>query len=379
MKRIAKLGALGKKVLVLGLLGCGLTCELAPRISPPPADRVLWKVNGKGFPLVPSFDSATAFFASEDHHVVAIDKQTGTLRWQSPTDNGPGGVTAGFNTVVAVGDLDIYAFNRSSGARSWSFRATDNDETGTHALATDGNSIYASSYFGRVYSLSSRTGIPAWATQLAGPAGVHTITFDPIVAGGKVFVGLWYGTAPVTGGLAALDSFTGRLLWTHNFTPISSDLGSSCGGGAILAAGLVIASAADGQIYGLDTATGALRWTAPQVPNYPIEDFRALALANGLVIASSSSGTATGLDALTGVAVWTSHVSGASLNNSVAADAEIALFSTSELIAVNSQTGSVIWHTGLGKEGGNFWGYAAIAPDRVLANGLDGFYALKRK
>ena len=60
-------------------------------------------------------------------------------------------------------------------------------------------------------------------------------------------------------------------------------------------------------------------------------------------------------------------------------DAQIALFSTSELIAINSQTGSVLWRTGVGKQGGGFWGYPAVTPDRIFANGLDGFYALKKE
>ena len=384
MRSLVRLFPFSRIVLVLTVSVGALTCESASRLAPPSSDRVLWKVAGRGSPIVPSYDSTTVFFASMDHRIVAIDKHSGTVRWQSPTGNGPGGATAGFNTVVAndvvaVGDVDIYAFNRATGDLAWSFRASDDDETGTHALATDGNVIYASSYFGRVYALNSHTGVSVWVTQLSGPTGVRISTFDPVQAGGEIFVGLWYGTAPVTGGLAALDATTGRLLWTHDFSPIRSDLESFCDGGAIVTNGLVIASAGDGQIYGMDTATGAVRWTAPQVANYPTGDFRALALSGEVAVASSSSGRATGLDVLTGAMVWTSVVSGASLTNHVAADAQVALFSTSELIAIDPQTGSIRWRTGVGKQGGDFWGYAAVTPDRVFANGIDGFYALRKE
>ena len=247
MRQTAKLYAPSRVATVLVMLGGGLTCESASRFAPPPTDRVLWTVTGQGSPIVPSYDSATVFFASMDHRVVAIDKRAGTVRWQSSTGNGPGGATAGFNTVVAgdvvaLGDVDIYAFNRSTGARTWSFHESDNDETGTHALGTDGRMIFASSYFGRVYALNGDTGIPVWVTQLPGPPGVQTTTFDPVEGGGEIFVGLWYGTAPVTGGLAALDAATGRLLWTRNFTPIRPDLESFCDGGAVIADDLVIAA-----------------------------------------------------------------------------------------------------------------------------------------
>ncbi|MDQ2930162.1 MAG: PQQ-like beta-propeller repeat protein [Gemmatimonadota bacterium] len=302
-----------------------------------------------------------------------------------PLDQFPGRRPAGFNSVVAgdvvaVGDLDIFAFNRNTGALAWSFRASDDDETGTHALATGGSTIYASSFFGRVCALNSHTGLPVWVTQLMGPVGVQTTTFDPVQSGGEVSVGLWYGTTPVTGGLAALDAATGHLLWTHDFSPIRSDLEAFCDGGAVVADGVVVAPAADGQIYGLDDAvTGALRWTAPQVANYPVEDFRALGLSNNVVIASSSSGTATGLDVQSGTILWTSLVTGASLANHVAADAQIAVLSSSELIAINPLTGSVLWRTGVGQQGRSFWGYSEVASDRILANGLDGFYALKKE
>jgi outer membrane protein assembly factor BamB len=278
-----------------------------------------------------------------------------------------------------VGDVDVYAFDRSTGARAWSFRASDDDETGTHALGTDGTTIYASSYLGRVYALDGHTGAPAWVTQLPGPPGVRVLTFDPVAAGGKIFVGLWYDTAPVTGGLAALDASTGQLLWTHEFTPIRPELESFCGGGAVAVDGVVVASSADGQIYGLDVATGAQRWVSPQIPNYDLDDLRALALSNGLVIASSSSGRATALDPATGAIRWLKVVSGASLAYQVSADDQLAVFGTNEVLAVDPLSGNVLWHTGDTQQSKKFFGYAAVGPDEVFANGVDGFYALRKR
>jgi outer membrane protein assembly factor BamB len=370
---------------VLVLLGCGLACELASRIAPPPADRVNWRVSGPAFPLVPTFDSATAFFASKDHQVVAIDRRSGKVRWRSSTANGSSAVTAGFNlvaagSIVAVGDVDVYAFDRLTGAPAWSFRASDNDETGTHAIASDGSVVYTSSYFGRVYALDSHTGQPLWVTQVPGPTGVHNMTFDPTVAGGQVFVGLWHDTKPMlSGGVAALDAASGRLLWTREFLPRAGGDDSYCTGGAVVSGGLVIVGSSDGQIYGLDTASGALRWIAPPVPRFAGGDDRALALSNDVVVASSNSGTATGIDVATGTVRWSTQLSGTSLTDHAEADSQMALFTTSELIALDPQSGSILWRTGVGKEGGAFWGYPRISPDAVLANGLDGYYSLIKR
>ena len=87
---------------VLVVMGCGLACEPASRIAAPPADRVHWKISGPAFPLVPTFDSATAFFASENHQVIAIDRRSGKVRWSSSTANGTDGTTAGSRAPIVT-------------------------------------------------------------------------------------------------------------------------------------------------------------------------------------------------------------------------------------------------------------------------------------
>ena len=382
MSHVTPLRTLGKIGCAMILLGSGLSCDFVSRIAAPPRDRVLWKAPGDAFLVAPSYDSTHAFFGSRDHQVVAVDRRTGTVRWRASTGS-PGGTTAGWNTVVAgsvvvIGDVDLFAFDRATGAPAWSYRASDDDETGTHVLSTDGAVIYASSLFGRVYAIDSRTGVPLWIAQLPGPPGVRTTTFDPTIGGGQIFVGLWHDTNPLSGGLAALDAATGRVLWVREFAARRIDLDSYCNGGAVIASGLAIASASDGRIYGLDTAAGVIRWIVPAVARYPTGDSRALALAGHVVLASSNSGLVTGFDAATGAIRWSTQVDGASLSYHVAADSQLAIFSTSEIIAVDPQGGSVLWRTGVGKEGGDFWGLSTITPEAVLTNGLDGFYALKK-
>src|SRR5581483_7833928 len=131
----------------------------------------------------------------------------------------------------------------------------------------------------------------------------------------------------------ALEATTGRILWIHAFTPRRPELDSYSIGGAVLYGSLVIASAADGRVYGLDRTTGEPRWIAPAVAGYPYDDPRGLALAGSTVVVSSMSGTAVGLDAATGTLRWSTQVSGASLSEHVATDGQIALFSTSEVVA----------------------------------------------
>lgn len=285
---------------------------------------------------------------------------SGTLRWEASTGNGPGGATAGDNSVVVedvvvLADVDLYAFDRATGALRWVFRAPDLDETGIDRLGSDSGTVYASSLEGRVYAIEARSGTPRWVTQLPGGAE-RTSTFDPVESHGVVFVGVWHETHPLTGGLAALDAATGHVLWVHDFTPRSPELDSYCPGGAVAFDSLVIASAADGRVYGLERGTGAVRWIAPAVEGFPYNDPRGLALGNRTVVASSLSGIGVGLDAATGAVRWTTPVSGASLVSDIAADGDIAVFAAGEIVTLDVRTGAILWRTGAGKQGGGYYG-----------------------
>ena len=210
---------------------------------------------------------------------------------------GPGGATAGTNTlvvgdVVVIGDVDIYAFDRATGERRWVSQPNDLDETGRDRLSADSVTIFASSLCGRVYAIDAKSGTQRWMAQI--PGGTErTSTFDPTVSKGVVYVGTWHETHPLTGGLAALDAATGQILWIHDFTPRSPELDSYCRSHPVVTESLVIASAADGRIYGLDRATGETRWIAPAVEGYIYNDLRWLELAGSTLIATSMSGMAT--------------------------------------------------------------------------------------
>jgi outer membrane protein assembly factor BamB len=386
MRRSSGLSVVRSSFIALAIIGCSLDSEPGPTL--PPADRVAWRVRGHTGPNLPSFDSTSAFFATKDHMVAAIDKLTGATRWTSPTGSGLQGDNALAGTIVAgdvvvVGDGNSYAFDRATGTPVWSYTADFADATGQNLYATDGATIFTATLLGRVYALDSHTGVPKWITHIPGPDTAHVFAYHAVVGGGQVFTCLSFGGNPVTGGVAALDGATGHVLWVHDFAPRLPDLPSSCTNSPVLVAGLVVASSDDGRIYGLDTATGAQRWFVPAVPRFAGGDSRALAVSKNVVVATSSSGYATGIDAVTGATRWQMLTARdeSSLGVYVAADSLIAIFTTgdSELLALDPQTGEEKWRTGAGDTGGDFWWYASIDAGRVYANGFEAFYALKTR
>jgi outer membrane protein assembly factor BamB len=342
---------------------------------------VAWHVREAGWLIVPAYDSNRVYFGTQDHRVVAVDRVSGAVRWQANTGNTASAVTAGKNllvvgNVVVLGDVDLYAFDRGTGALRWTFRPNDFDAPGGHRFCADSSTIYASSFYGFVYAVDAQSGALRWTAQVPG-GPERTATSDPVVSDGVVFVGVWHETHPLTGGLAALDAASGDVLWVHEFTPVAATHDSYSLGGAAIYGSLVIASAADGRVYGLDRASGDVRWVAPGVDGYPYNDLRGLALAGSTVVLSSWSGTAQGLDAATGAVRWSTPLSLASMSTDVATDGRIALFSTSEVIAVDVATGAIAWRTGtVPGRGGGYFGDPAIDGVRVYANRSDGFVAL---
>jgi PQQ-dependent dehydrogenase (methanol/ethanol family) len=66
---------------------------------------------------------------------------------------------------------------------------------------------------GQTIALDANTGRPAWRAVLADINKGETITMAPLVAHGKVLVGVSGGEFGVRGWLAALDAGTGKLAW----------------------------------------------------------------------------------------------------------------------------------------------------------------------
>ncbi|HEY9449306.1 MAG TPA: PQQ-binding-like beta-propeller repeat protein [Gemmatimonadaceae bacterium] len=358
-----------------------LTCNGAT--EPGQGGRVIWQVAGTGWSITPSHDSSRVFFGTMDHRIIAFDRETGNQLWEASTGVGPGGATAGTNTlvvgdVVVIGDVDIYAFDRATGERRWVFQANDLDETGRDRLSADSATIFASSLYGRVYAIDAKSGTQRWMAQIPGGTD-RTSTFDPTVSNGAVYVGTWHETHPLTGGLAALDAATGEILWIHDFTPRSPELDSYCRSHPVVIESLVIASAADGRVYGLDRATGEPHWVAPAIEGYAYDDLRWLALAKGTVIISSMTGNATGLDPTTGALKWSTYIHGGALLGDIATDGDIAVFGLGEIVALDVGTGAILWRTGEGKQGGGYWGQPSIDGPRVYASRKDGFVALRAR
>jgi outer membrane protein assembly factor BamB len=361
-------------------------CQAATDVSADGIPPMRWQVPGVGWPVTPSVDGTRVYFGSKAHEVVAVDKASGQVAWRRATDV-VGLYTIGYNTtvagsVVALSDLDVYAFDRATGARRWVYSPADGDEPGRGRLASDGARIYAGTLRGRVVALDAESGRELWV-QLA-DTSAETSAFDPAVGGEMVFTGFKrFAPNPPTGGVIAVDRTTGTVLWKREFLAEAPGQGSGCTGDLALSADMLFASAEDGRVYALDRATGAVRWTAPRVhalpPEGPYNDHRPVVLASGILVVGSTNGTIVGLDAATGAQRWRAFNDG-SVSNEITSDGVSAfvVHGGGELVAYDVETGRVRWRTGSTPGvGGDYW--PAPRPDggSLYAPGKHGFSAFR--
>ncbi len=183
--------------------------------------------------------------------LAALDAETGAVRWTQFFDAAPSGppTVSGGLVFVATHDARLWAIETGRGRVRWSLDATPGDAgvISGAAPAINGELVVAPFNSAEVRGLLASSGAGVWATTVAGTragqvyASVNDISADPVVAGGRVYVG------SAAGRMAALDADSGQQLWHAADGAISA---VTVAGGALFAvtdkAELVRLNAADG-------------------------------------------------------------------------------------------------------------------------------------
>jgi eukaryotic-like serine/threonine-protein kinase len=370
------------------VLVAGSSCEnsAAPRTK---GGDIVWHASGEGWGGT-TFDASSAYFVGLNHELVAVDKISGRIRWHGhesdpgPNTNGLSVVIAG--DIVALGDLDIHAFDRATGIHRWDFQPAEGFDPGLYYLETDGQTIFAGSPSGHVYAVEAATGKQRWITAVA--ADGHSGTFSPVLDRGVLFVCLKHFTVPTTsGGVVAMDAATGSVLWSRDLPPNPPYGGAACDLKVVVSGDLVITASDAGKIYALDRTTGDIRWNAPQLsglpPNTggsPDADVRPLVASRGLVVAGSTTGYVTAYDAATGTERWRNTANRGSASYPLSADSEAVYVTHSglQLASFDLTTGALRWLAGDNPGGGEFFPSPVADRDRIYVSGIQGFYALHK-
>lgn len=371
--------ALRRALILIPGVACGLSV-LSPPAHPGSGD-LLWKVAGRSS-AAPALADSNVFFLSARHDVVALDRRSGAMRWRTPTgadtlspEPGQNVVVAGANVVAPDGAL--YAFDRRTGARRWSYRPASGDEPGRFTITTDGETVYAGSARGYAYGVDAATGQARWSTFVAGPAATVA---HPVLTGDLVILTIRRWTNPSTGGVVALDRRTGEIRWVRQFEPSARERGSGSYGRVGVWAERVIASADDGMLYALDRHDGSTVWTAPRPSDLrALNDQRPVAVVGDVVVVGSDRPVLEGYDARTGKRCWTLRSPNGSVRYEMGSDHDrIYLVSLGlQLSAIDPRTGRIIWTRGA-RPIGKFVPFPISDDTVVYVPGTDGLYAFRR-
>ena len=203
------------------------------------------------------------------------------------------------------------------------------------------------------------------------------VTHTPLIDNGRVYFADWGGT------VYAADATTGKVIWKNTVQqPMAMWPWHGFAGTGVLANGLLVEASVEGMAYGIDPANGTVKWqTRFADQNQQAGSISTLLNYNGLVYIGLSSvqeplsemmpdlklnfqGKVVALDAATGKQAWQLDLAKAP-QNGVAMWSSFALdpgmnalfFGTGNnysgeasdlsdaLLAVNAQTGAIIWET----------------------------------
>jgi len=134
---------------------------------------------------------------------------------------------------VAEGSGRVVAFDALTGELAWTHTRAYPDDISTseayprhRGVAIYGDTIYWGTADSFVVALDAETGEKRWETRTADYKDGEGHAHPPLIADGKVFIGMSGGDFAARGSLKALDAETGAILWTFYTIPGREDPGA---------------------------------------------------------------------------------------------------------------------------------------------------------
>ena len=385
------------------------------------------------YAATPVIVNGVVYIQDLDSNVFAVSLATGKVLWTHDYDSpngGPDGVNVTGGVVYAATATAAVALDAATGAQLWSRTLVENDHEGiAMAPGYDNGTVYVSTVpanvttvygaggQGILWALNAKTGAPEWSwnqdQNLWGNPGVnsgaglwYTPSFD---AQGNIYMGI-ANPAPVFGTKAyplgssrpGPDLYTdsvvklspaGKLLWYYQLTPhdlYDWDLQNPPVLTTANGRPVVIAGGKAGIMIELDAQTGKLLWQRPVGGHYGHENDGVLtehatptshdplpanyclepSLYGGMLTQLASNGST----AFAAVNDWALAANPTGFTGSVASQVKALYAAGGEMVAVNQDTGTIIWDTPLPSSP---YGAATVTNDVVFTTTFKGYlYAL---
>jgi outer membrane protein assembly factor BamB len=281
----------------------------------------------------------------------------GSKLWRFATNGPVEAVTVHGGTVYAgTAHNTVFALDAATGRQRWR-RATTRQFN--NQLAATPNAVFvADGSDGGAYALDAATGKQLWNHPTEGVLGLA-------VAGGMVYLGTAVKSA-TAGGVSALATDGGGLLWTEEFGGVANS-----NGGLGLAGNAVYATTAGGEVFAYRASDGTRLW---RIGNHNVEFGAAPVVAGGgrVYVCSDKTPVVYAMQSGTGHAIWQHPLgpaqfpayltlAGGAVFAAVTRDDRLKGPGAGDLIALNAATGRQLWKTGVP-------GAADLGP--TVANGV---------
>jgi alcohol dehydrogenase (cytochrome c) len=385
------------------------------------------------YAATPVIVNGVVYVQDLDSNVYAISLATGKVLWThdyNSANGGPDGVNVTGGVVYAATATAAVALDAATGTQLWSRTLTANDHEGiAMAPGYDNGTVYVSTVpanvttvygaggQGILWALNAKTGAPEWSwnqdQNLWGNPGVnsgaglwYTPSFD---AQGNIYLGIAnpapiFGTTsyPLGSSRPGPNLYTdsvvklspaGKLLWYYQLTPhdlYDWDLQNPPVLTTANGRPVVIDGGKAGIMIELDAQTGKLLWQLPVGGHSGHEDDGVLtehatptshdplpakyclepSLYGGMLTELASNGSTT----FAAVNDWALAASPTGFTGSVASQIKALYSAVGEIVAVNQDTGTVIWDTPLPSM---LFGAATVTNNVVFTTTFNGYlYAL---
>ena len=314
----------------------------------------VWSSAVGGMPVGAPAVNGDGVYVSSGTTLFKLDRKTGAKQWSVKTDDHPqaqinaspvvvdGLVLQGTASFENILNKDTYtfrgsigAFDAATGAEKWKFYTTPNDTTSgagagiwsTPAVDTERGLLFVGTgqslteptapLTDSILAIHYRTGKLAWSRQFTYPdvfSAAHPTGKDADVGASP---NLWtsngrdlVGAGDKGGTFHALDRDTGAVVWDAVLTP-GSAFGGQIGSSAFVDGSLIASSNVGDpasnaptdvtKVFALDPATGAIRWTAPDLPG---KIFAPVSAVPGVAFIGTDRGMLAALDTTTGKELW---------------------------------------------------------------------------
>jgi eukaryotic-like serine/threonine-protein kinase len=304
----------------------------------------------------PAIDGDTIYAPSTGGKLFAVDRATGTKKWELDLKTRLTSSPAVANGLVylAAFDGNFYAVDAAAGKVKWQFKTGGERRfSGRHLhgmqpaseTMPDPWDCWLSSpviwngavYFGsgdhNVYALDAATGALKWKFQTG-----DVVHASPAIDGGVLFIGSWDSN------FYALDAATGKEKWrfktgedldVHNQQGIQSS--------AAVADGMVFFGCRDAHMYALDEKTGEKKWAFGTKGSWVLNS---PAVSKGKVyFATSDTGMLYAADAKTGAIEYAVGFNGWPVYSSPAIAGDMLYVGSTEgkLAAIHLPSGRMAW------------------------------------